>query len=111
VVKTISKIFLSVLIATAGIETAYAIGGDPKTGKTKAQACAVCHGPMGMAINPGAPHLAGQPAIYLVEQLHDFKSGKRQNPVMSVIAKPLTEADILDLAAWYSTIEIELKTK
>lgn len=109
--KPVSKIFLTLLIASFGIGSAHAIGGDPKIGKTKAQACAVCHGPMGMAINPGAPHLAGQPAIYLVEQLHDFKSGKRQNPVMSVIAKPLTEADILDLSAWYASIEIELKTK
>ena len=87
----------------------HAIGGDPQAGKAKAQACAVCHGPMGIAINPGAPHLAGQPAVYLVEQMQDFKSGKRQNPVMSVIAKPLSQADILDLAAWYSSLEIQLK--
>lgn len=96
-------------LALATQQTAHAVGGDPKAGKTKAQACAVCHGPMGLAINPGAPHLAGQPAVYLVEQLQDFKSGKRINPVMSVIAKPLTQADIVDLAAWYSSLEIQLK--
>ncbi len=89
--------------------TAHAIGGDAKAGKVKAQACVVCHGPMGLAINPGAPHLAGQPAVYLVEQMLDFKSGRRQNPVMSVIAKPLSETDIRDLAAWYSSLEIQLK--
>lgn len=90
---------------------ASAVGGDPRAGQIKAQACVVCHGPMGLSINPGAPHLAGQPAVYLVEQLHDFKSGKRQNPVMSVIAKPLNEKEILDLAAWYSSIEIQVKSQ
>lgn len=91
--------------------SARAVGGDPQAGRTKAASCVVCHGPMGISINPGAPHLAGQPAIYLLEQLHDFKSGKRQNPVMSVIAKPLSEKDIQDLAAWYASIEIQLKSQ
>ena len=98
------------LCATLSVHPAVqAIGGDPGAGKAKAHACAVCHGTMGISINPGAPHLAGQPAVYLLEQLHDFKSGKRQNPVMSVIAKPLSEKDMQDLAAWYASIEIQLK--
>lgn len=102
-------ISVALFIVALAPMTARAMGGDAKAGQLKANACVVCHGPMGLSINPGAPHLAGQPAIYLVEQLHDFKSGKRQNPVMSVIAKPLTEKEILDLAAWYSSIEIQLK--
>ena len=64
---------------------------------------------MGISVNPGAPHLAGQPAVYLIEQMQDFRSGKRQNPVMSVIAKPLSDRDIQDLAAWYASIEIQIK--
>lgn len=105
-------LLLSALAATALQPlAANAIGGDPKAGQIKANACVVCHGQMGISINPGAPHLAGQPAIYLVEQLNDFKSGKRQNPVMSVIAKPLSEKEILDLAAWYSSIEIQVKSQ
>ena len=98
---------LCIVLAAHG--ATYAMGGDAKAGKIKAQACAVCHGQMGLAINPGAPHLAGQPAVYLVEQMLDFKSGKRQNPVMSVIAKPLSETDIRDMAAWYASLEIQLK--
>lgn len=84
---------------------------DPVAGKEKAKACAVCHGPMGIAINPGAPHLAGQPAVYLIEQMNDFRSGKRKNPVMSVIAKPLSDKEISDIAAWYASLEIEVKTR
>jgi cytochrome c553 len=88
---------------------AQAIGGDPAIGRSKANACTVCHGPMGLSSNPGAPHLAGQPAAYLVEQMRDYRSGKRVNPIMTVIAKPLSDQDILDLSAWYASIEIQLK--
>ena len=41
------------------------------------------------------------------EQLRNFRSGKRQSEVMSVVAKPLSDADIADLAAWFATIRIE----
>jgi cytochrome c553 len=89
---------------------ASAQANDPVAGKEKAKACAVCHGPMGIATNPGAPHLAGQPAIYLIEQMNDFRSGRRKNPVMSVIAKPLSDQDISDISAWYASLVIEVKT-
>jgi cytochrome c553 len=74
-----------------------------------AQPCATCHGANGMSTLVNAPHLAGQPAIYLVEQLKAYRSGKRQHEVMVVIAKPLSDADIDALAAWYASIKIEVK--
>ena len=80
---------------------------DPKAGRTKAAACAVCHGQAGISVLPDAPNLAGQPAIYLEQQLRNYRSGKRQHEVMSVVARPLSDADIEDLAAWYSAIRIE----
>ncbi|HEY5719776.1 MAG TPA: cytochrome c [Gammaproteobacteria bacterium] len=83
--------------------------GDPAAGRTQAQQCATCHGPLGMSINPGAPNLAGQPAVYLVEQLKAFRSGKRQHEVMSLIAKPLQDGEIVDLAAWYASLEVSVK--
>ncbi|NEX61898.1 c-type cytochrome [Noviherbaspirillum galbum] len=82
---------------------------DPKAGKEKAQSCAMCHGNEGMAQMPNAPHLAGQPTAYLAEQLKAFRSGARKNEIMSVIAKPLSDADIDNLAAYYSSFEIQLK--
>ncbi|HRO58352.1 MAG TPA: cytochrome c [Burkholderiaceae bacterium] len=88
-----------------------AAAGDLEAGRSKARACVLCHGPMGLATNPGAPHLAGQPRVYLAEELKNYRSGKRQDPVMSVIAKPLTDSEIEDLAAWYASIEIELKPR
>ncbi len=80
---------------------------DAAAGRKKAGACAVCHGPVGISTAPDAPHLAGQPAIYLERQLRAYRSGTRAHEVMAVIAKPLSDADIANLAAWYASIRVE----
>ena len=77
--------------------------GDATAGKQKAQTCAACHGVDGNSTNPVWPNLAGQHAEYLMKQLRDFKDGKRENPQMSPMAVNLSEQDILDLAAYFST--------
>jgi len=85
---------------------------DINAGKVKAGAvCAVCHGAQGLSTLPNAPHLAGQPEIYLTEQLKNYRSGKRSHEVMSVIAKPLGDQDIDNLAAWYASLQIEVREK
>ena len=71
------------------------------------ESCAVCHGPVGVSNQPDAPHLAGQPAIYVARQLRAYRSGARPHAVMAVMAKPLTDDDIQNLAAWFSSIRIE----
>ncbi|WP_236674029.1 c-type cytochrome [Paraburkholderia hospita] len=55
----------------------------------------------GIAKIPEAPNLAGQNEDYLIKALKDFKSGARQNDMMSLVAKPLSDGDIADLAAFY----------
>ena len=82
---------------------------DAAAGRTKAQMCAPCHGANGLAVAPNTPHLAGQPEPYLVEQLKAYRGGKRAHEVMAVVAKPLTDTDIADLAAWYASLEIMLR--
>jgi cytochrome c553 len=94
-----------VLVAASSFPAA---GADAQAGRAKASACAVCHGQAGISTLPNAPNLAGQPAIYLEEQLRNYRSGKRRHEVMDVIAKPLTDAEIADLAAWYASIRIEV---
>lgn len=82
---------------------------DLNAGKTRAAtACAVCHGPVGLSMQPNVPHLAGQPLFYLTEQLKNYRSGKRANEVMSVIAKPLSDTEIDDLALWYSSLQVRV---
>ena len=102
---------MSLLLGAMMLSAGVAHARDPVAGKAKAGMCATCHGPLGLSQLPNAPHLAGQPAIYLVEQLKNYRSGKRQNEVMSVIAKPLTDQEIDDLAAWYSSIQISVTAK
>ena len=71
-------------------------------GKTKAAACAACHGPDGNSINPIWPNLAGQGAEYIVEQLHAFKSKARENPSMSPMAAGLNDEDMREIADYYA---------
>lgn len=85
-------------------------GADALKGKQRAaMACAVCHGPVGIAPMPSAPNLAGQQELYLVEQLRAYRNGKRKHEVMGVIAKPLTDEDIENLSAWYASIRIQVE--
>jgi cytochrome c553 len=93
-------------LALAGLAQA-----DPKAGRAKAQLCAACHGPLGVAVAPDAPNLAGQSEIYLTAQLQAYRSGRRQHEVMGVIAKPLSDDDIRDLAAWFASLQIEVREK
>lgn len=101
-------------LAAAALVLAWAAGAaaaDPPPGRVKAQACVPCHGTHGLSVAPDAPHLAGQPRIYLEQQLKDFRSAKRRHEVMNVIAKPLTDEDIAALAEWYASIEVEARLK
>lgn len=83
---------------------------DISAGKLKASAaCAVCHGVLGVSMLPNAPSLAAQPAIYLTEQLKNYRSGKRTHEVMGVIAKPLSDTEIDDLAAWYASLQVNVR--
>ena len=86
-----------------------ALAADPEVGRLKAQACAACHGPMGLATMPNTPNLAGQPAQYLAEQLKAYRSGKRMHEQMSLLAKPLSDDDIASVSAWYASLQIQIK--
>ena len=82
-----------------------------KTGADIAQSCTMCHGENGLSKMPGTPSLAGQSEIYLVNQLRHFRDGQRQHEQMSVIAKPLSNADIYKVSAWFAQFEVELKKR
>lgn len=75
--------------------------GDATRGAAKAAVCSACHGPNGNSTNPEWPRLAGQNAVYIVEQLRLFRSGVRNNPVMKPLASSLSDQDIDDVAVYY----------
>jgi cytochrome c553 len=86
-----------------------ATAADAAAGKQKAQLCATCHGIDGAAKQPDAPNIGGESAIYLERQLKAFRSGERQHEQMSVIAQGLSDEDIADLVAWYSSIKFSVE--
>ena len=79
--------------------------GNAESGKAKStQVCAACHGVNGnKPTGPDFPILAGQHADFLKKSLHDYKSGKRNNPIMKGFAATLSNQDMDDLAAWYAS--------
>lgn len=85
--------------------TSPSIAGDVAAGKAKAAACAACHGLNGIGTQPLYPNLAGQKEAYLVQTLKGFKSGERDNAIMKAMAAPLSDADIANLAAYYSSLK------
>ena len=87
------------------IRTAAAPGGQPGTAAGNAATCAGCHGPDGVSSNPIWPNLAGQHRAYLVEALKAYKTGARQNAMMSATAKGLSDADMQDLAGHFAALK------
>jgi cytochrome c553 len=70
-------------------------------------ACAQCHGPGGVGVGSVFPPLAGQPASYIANQLHDWKDGSRPPgpmALMLVVASKLSDTDIIAVAAYYAEI-------
>ena len=84
--------------------------GDAKSGAQKIRAlqCVSCHGRDGVSKLPEAPNLAGQGLEYLTIALTAYRSGARKNEMMSAVAGHLSDGDIADLAAYYSTIEVHV---
>jgi len=93
----------ALLCAWLGNSAALA-AGDAAAGKAKAAVCAACHGADGKAIQPAFPNLAGQHAAYIEKQLQDYKSGARVNALMVGQVAALSEQDMADLAAHFSSL-------
>ncbi len=98
------KLTLAFCILTLGSSVVIADNGDVTAGKTKSVTCVPCHGADGNSnINPIWPKLAGQHENYLATQLQDFKSKTRNEPTMALMSAPLSDQDMLDLAAYFSS--------
>jgi len=97
-------VFVIVTALFTGLLAGSAFGqGDAAAGQAKSALCATCHGADGNSAIAMNPKLAGQNASYLVKQLNDYKSGARVNATMAAMAAGLSNEDIADIAAWYSS--------
>lgn len=98
----IRTICLSALIG--GISLGAQAAGNLEAGKAiAAQTCQACHGADGNSSNNMYPRLAGQHANYLAHSLNAYKSGDRKNAIMQGMVAGLSEQDIEDVAAWFSS--------
>jgi len=77
--------------------------GDADAGQAKSAVCAACHGADGNSVVPNWPKLAGQHAAYLQRQIALIKSGDRPVPEMAGIVGGLSDQDMADLAAYFSS--------
>jgi cytochrome c553 len=86
-----------VIVAALG-----APAGAAEDVEAKLQVCTSCHGGNGQPIDATIPIIWGQTEYFLVKQLHDYKSGDRENLVMASFAKRLTQAELRPAAAYLS---------
>ena len=99
---TIAAALLALTAGWAASAAAADIEAGRKLGDTQ---CAACHGKDGKSpIDPSYPKIAGQYQDYMIKVLGDYQSGARKNPIMGGIAKPLSKADIENVAAYFSTL-------
>jgi cytochrome c553 len=88
-----------------GALVASAHPGNAEAGKSKSEACAGCHGAAGVSAGLPGPTLAGQKEAYLVEVLKAYKTGKRNNPMMTPMVASVSDGDIADVAAYYAGLK------
>lgn len=96
--------WMTALAAFALLSTPALADGKAEAGKAKSAVCAACHGSEGVSSLEIYPNLAGQKEAYLASQLQQFREGKRENPIMEPMARPLSDDDIADLAAYYANL-------
>jgi cytochrome c553 len=104
------RIFIASLAFAAIATTSFAADIDAGAAKAK-EVCAACHGMDGNSTDPNNPRLAGQWRDYLEKALRDYKSGARNNAIMSAFAQALSKKDIENLAAYYASQKSVLNAK
>ncbi len=97
-----NKLVVSLLL-TLGISGLAHAAGDAAAGQGKIAMCSACHNADGNSMLPNFPKLAGQGQRYLLKQMHDIKSNTRPVIEMTGMLDAMTEQDLKDIAAWYSS--------
>jgi cytochrome c553 len=78
-----------------------------KEGRDRTVLCNTCHGEEGMAIKPLTPNLAGQNPVYIVDQFERFGDGRRNDYLMSNLAKTFTLEDKIKIAIYYADMQMK----
>ena len=111
----IAAVSAAVLVPRFAMAQAAAPAGDPQKGAQKVQMCQGCHGIVGWRTAfpevYRVPKLSGQTPAYIVVALKAYKSGDRGHPTMKAIAGSLSDADMADIAAYYSQMPLTTAQK
>jgi cytochrome c553 len=98
------RILVSLLAALCLHALPVAAASDPAAGQQKAVVCQACHGAAGVSQLSGIPSLAGQQDKFLQWQLVFFRSGRRDNAIMTPLAGTLSDEDVRNLGAYYASL-------
>jgi len=102
------KIVVGCTLGLALISGGVMAAGDANVGKRKAVICANCHGPNGITVINDYPNLKGQNELYLIQALKSYRAKERNRGLgmaMTLSAMMLSDQDIKDLAAYYSSLK------
>lgn len=102
------KTIITTAVLALGLTGLAQAAGDAEAGKGKIAVCASCHGQDGVALMPMYPNLHGQNAPYLESALKAYREGQRgggMSALMTPMAANLTDADIADIAAYFSSLK------
>ena len=96
------------LAATLALSSLSVVAQEKKPDLAKGEAsfsgvCAACHGADGNSGTPENPKLAGQHPQYLIKQLQEYKSGKRNNAIMKGFASTLSDDDMVNISFWLAS--------
>jgi cytochrome c553 len=98
--------FALACLSVAAAPSAHAQSIDISSGKKRAEVCMSCHGADGVSTaSPGIPFLAGQDRDYLIKAMKAYRIGaSRTDETMTAMAKPLSDADIVNIAAFFNSL-------
>ena len=102
--------FPAATVAATDAKPAAAVPAKPDLAKGEASysaVCAACHGADGNSAIPGNPKLAQQHPDYLIKQLTEYKSGKRNNAIMKGFASTLSDDDMRNIAYWVASKKVK----
>ena len=107
--RTAAAFKTAAVFALAGLP--FSVHAGLEEGRAKSQVCAACHGADGNSVIPTIPSLAGQPRQFITQALFMFREGQRKNEQMTPFAAKLSNADLNDLAQYYSAQKLTPPTR
>jgi cytochrome c553 len=103
----LKSLFFSVLWCFALQAAAQANQTQNDTMTKRMQACTTCHGAQGITSNQAYfPRIAGKPAVYLFNQLQNFKEGRRHYGLMVGMVEHLSDAYLLEMAQYFANLDL-----